>query len=79
MQKFRKKFIVEAVQFTGENSEEIIKWGKECISPLTENALDVLTMLDEHVAIVGDWIIKNDEGYFFIKSNDKFKKDYEAA
>lgn len=82
--KFRKKQVeVEAVQWTGENIEEIHAF----MSPRQpaymagfSNADDLLG-LPGGVANKGDWVIKDDEfeGYFAPCPPDVFEETYEPA
>ena len=79
--KYRKKpVVIEAVQYTGDNTDEIIKfangkiWKNTCYSYLTVPTLEGL-----HRADVGDWIVKGIKGEFYPCKPDIFDATYEPA
>ena len=90
--KFRKKpIIIEAMQWTGENLEEIMKFIE---SPFTYdestiyctkkfiydgNELKINTLEGTMIASVGDYIIKGVNGEFYPCKPDIFEKTYEKV
>jgi len=91
MAEYRKKpVIVEAIQFTGEQSCAIIElWagGRVFASPVLEPTKDnpsglylqVDTLEGISPAIVGDWIIKGIKGEFYPCKPDIFAMTYESS
>lgn len=80
MPKFRKKpIVIEAVQYDGENRDEIlVKLGMPEVGEdfLTGNLI-ISTLEGEMTASKGDWIIKGINGEFYPVKNDIFKKTYD--
>ena len=79
MPKFKKKpVIIEAVQFTGDNWEELDKF---ITGPFTafvaEKYLIIPTLEGDHKAELNDWIIKGVHGEFYPCKPDIFKETYE--
>ncbi len=88
MPKFRKKpVVIEAVQFTGENSYEIARWAhagcpsemNAIILPAFVGALQVRTLEGTMTAAIGDWIIRGVKGEFYPCKPDIFAATYENA
>ena len=92
--KFRKKpVVIEAIQWTGENTREIMEWVQPGIQPFGmaegwwlkqvhdrgEFKLMVPTLESPHEASEGDWIIKGVKGEFYPCKPDIFEATYEAA
>lgn len=93
--KYRKKpVVIEAVQWTGENLREIIAFTDgppETSSPhagmmweqyellVAEKGLIIVTLEGQHLATVGDWIIKGVKGEHYPCKPDVFEMTYEAA
>lgn len=88
MNKYRKKpVVIEAVQYTGKNGNEIRKWsGNKVIeSPVLEPSDDNLsgkyvqieTLEGTMIGNVGDWIIKGIQGEFYPCKDEIFKATYE--
>jgi hypothetical protein len=90
--KFRKKpVVVEAIQWTGTNLDEVLAfclggaslWGKS--GPTKDRELIIETREDgsehqvEHIASVNDWIIKGIKGEFYPCKPDIFAATYEPA
>lgn len=78
MPKFKKKpVIIEAVQFTGDNWEELDKF---ITVPFTafvaEQYLIIPTLEGDHKADLNDWIIKGVHGEFYPCKPDIFKETY---
>ena len=86
--KFRKKPIeVDAIQYNGENSEEIIEFAtrfssKRHIEEMTDakgNYLMVKTLQGYMAAPINDWIIKGVKGEFYPCKPDIFGQTYESV
>ena len=92
--KFRKKpVVIEAVQWTGSNHRPVFEFlGGSPSGYLNvvgdnfyidhnkvEGGLVIKTLEGEHLASIGDWIIKGVAGEFYPCKNDIFLKTYEAA
>lgn len=81
MPKFRKKpVIIEAFQWTGKNTIELLHW----INPdLSKDAkaceLTIKTLEGDLKASVNDWIIKGIKGEFYPCKPDIFDATYEIA
>lgn len=80
--KYRKKpVIIEAVQFKGNNEQEIIDFtkGTAMMRPADLKSLRIPTLEGDHIANVGDWIIKGIKGEFYPCKPDIFTQTYEDA
>lgn len=92
--KFRKKpVVIEARQITPETAEEIGAWcnAELCFSegyrsylwgwalPIEQRSMNVPTLEGEHIASMGDWIIKGVKGEFYPCKPDIFEMTYEAV
>jgi hypothetical protein len=81
MAKFRKKpVVIEAVQWNGENLDECIAFLQGSYRrslPLTK--IRVITLEGEHIASVGDWLIKGINGERYLCKPDRFAAIYEAV
>jgi DUF917 family protein len=78
VKKYRKKpVVVEATQWTGDNTAEIMKWvgGKAYF----RGTLYIMTLEGDHRASVGDYIIKGIKGEFYPCKPDIFEKTYELV
>lgn len=76
VKKYRKKpVVVEAVQWTGDNTSEIMKWvgGKAYF----RDTLYIKTLEGDYRASVGDYIIKGVKGEFYPCKPDIFERTYE--
>ena len=83
MPKFRKKpVVVDAVQWTGDNLDELFKLGdfKLNYTYINNDALGVYT-IDGSVCwpSVGDWVIMGPYGKFYTCKKDIFKETYEEV
>jgi len=93
-QRYRKRPVeVEAVQWTGENLEEIEAFSPSswfgCPDRIAREyvmsgheipmSLWVRTLEGEHRASIGDWIIKGVQGEFYPCKPDIFEATYEPA
>ncbi|WP_017728508.1 hypothetical protein [Halalkalibacterium ligniniphilum] len=86
MPKYRKKpVVIEAVQFTGKNEEEIERFVDKPLDKLKVMgeretvALFIETLEGEMTANVGDYIIKGINGEFYPCKPDIFEKTYEVV
>lgn len=94
--KFRKKpVIIDAVQFTGDNTEEIMTFvpkpwyqgfcylssgNKESVKPTSKMGFKLKTLESQiFIAQDGDWIIKGVNGEFYACKPDIFDKTYEKV
>ena len=79
--KYRKKpVVIEAVQWKGDNLEEMKKFITEPFSHnLYFDALEIPTLEGEMKAIVGDYIIKGVQGEFYPCKPNIFESTYEEV
>ncbi|MCH3963551.1 MAG: hypothetical protein LKE46_04710 [Clostridium sp.] len=79
MAKYRKRSVViEAVQWTGKNIDEIAKFmSSNGIYCYKNNKLMIVTLEGVHVASINDYIIKGVNGEFYPCKPDIFKKTYD--
>lgn len=78
----KKPVVVEAVQYTGDNGDEVIAFFKDAINPtIVNNHFKVITIQTNKglmVAEVGDFIIKDSDGkHYYPCKPDIFEKTYE--
>lgn len=90
MAKYRKKpVVVEAIQWTGNNLEEIHKFvGKnllihtrydELVNLNVVEYIEIKTLEGDHLAKAGDYIIKGVQGEFYPCKPDIFLETYEEV
>ena len=80
--KYRKKpVVIEAIQWTGNNADEVecFTGEKNFYRVLYDNSLVIPMLEGDHKAIVGDWIIRGTQGEFYLCKPDIFKKTYEEV
>jgi len=78
--KFRKKPIeVEAIQYTGENKNEIKEFVGDYILLDWRKNISLHTLEGDMKISIGDWIIKGIKGEFYPCKRDIFKETYEEA
>lgn len=82
--KYRKKpVIIEAVQWSGNNLNEILDFMKDKQPNYYEDdeqkLLTIQTLEGNMIASVGDYIIKGVQGEFYPCKPDIFKKTYEVV
>lgn len=79
--KFRKKpVVVEAMQFNGTNSAEVVAWSEmEWHHDDVAVAIKVRTLEGDLWANKGDWIIKGVKGEFYPCKPDIFEASYEPV
>ncbi len=79
----KKPVMVQAVQWTGDNWEEIAEFvGKDILFTLDglgKPYLIINTLEGAHNASVGDWIIRGVEGEFYPCKPDIFEQTYEET
>lgn len=76
--KYRKKpVVIEAIQWNGNNMDEILDFAKDSFSlnPLT-NEIMISTLEGNMIASKGDYIIKGVSGEFYPCKPDIFAKTY---
>lgn len=78
--KFRKKpVVIDAVQWTGENRDEIFQFvGRDAVWG-DATGMVIKTLEGQHIASEGDWIIKGVHGEYYPCKPDIFDKTYEPA
>ncbi len=76
--KYRKRpVVIEAVQFTGTNHEEVQRFDDSLVAKFHEVPIQTLEGL--MVAKKGDWIIRGVNGELYPCKPDIFDKTYEAV
>lgn len=87
---YRKKPVtVEAIQWTGKNTEEILKWCKDAELEVQTEAINnvsytyinlyINTLEGRMTASEGDYIVKGVNGEYYPCKPDIFEKTYEEA
>lgn len=83
--KFRKRpVVIEAVQFTGRNVDELADFCGIAMRPVADTTtggamLEIHTREGTMRATAGDWIIRGVQGEFYPCKPDIFAATYEAA
>ena len=79
--KYRKKpVVIEAIQWTGKNKDEIRSFvGKSLDYLATTNVVRIITLEGLMGANIGDYIIKGVNGEFYPCKPDIFEKTYEKV
>lgn len=78
IKKFRKKpIVIEAVQWTGKNTQEIYDFGTSQV--IVYDYVLIKTLEGDMKANIGDYIIKGVEGEFYPCKPDIFDKTYEEV
>ena len=81
----KKPLVIQAVKFTGENEEELRLFCGDALGEITETEAHIKTLEDgseaqvEHMATVGDYIIKGIKGEFYPCKPDIFEASYETT
>ena len=79
MKNYRKKpVVVSAMQFTGENIEEVMEF-VQGNAYMDSRGLIIQTLEGEHIASINDFIIKGVHGEFYPCKPDIFNKTYELV
>lgn len=81
VQRYRKQpVVIEAVQFTGENHDEIVRFaGLKASVCGRKRTLMIKTLEGALAASPGDYIIKGIRGEFYPCKPDVFRQTYEAV
>ncbi|GAG70556.1 unnamed protein product [marine sediment metagenome] len=79
--KFRKKpVVIDAMQWDGNNKDEIDKFvGKELEYTAADTGLIITTLEGDMTANIFDWIIKGIEGEFYPCKPDIFEQTYDEV
>lgn len=78
MAKYRKKpVVIEAIQWNGENTMEILKWAGN--KAYLHDSIYIKTLEGDHKATIGDYIIKGIKGEFYPCKPDIFEATYEKV
>lgn len=75
----KKPIVVEAVQWTGRNEDEVMKFvGSHCflIDKVNTKELIINTLEGDHHASVNDWIVKGVKGEFYPVKPDIMEQTY---
>lgn len=81
----KKPVVIQAVKFTGENEEELRLFCGDALGAIVNNEAHIRTLEDgrlsqvEHMATVGDYIIKGIKGEFYACKPDIFEASYEST
>lgn len=83
MAKYRKKpIVIDAWQWDGTNTDELLKLNKSiyfCEGPNDLQELEIKTLEGTMTASKGDWIIRGVKGEFYPCKPDIFTATYEPA
>lgn len=80
MKKYRKKpVIIEAVQFTGNNVDEILEFAKDSFNNPSTSEIVIPTLEGNMMVSIGDYVIKGVNGEFYPCKPDIFDKTYEEV
>ena len=79
MKFIKKPVVIEAVQFTGDNGNEIAKFMKCQYPGLIKGKFYIGTLEGVHEASPEDWIIKGIKGEFYPCKPDIFEATYEPV
>lgn len=82
----KKPIIIDAVQFDG-TSESLVKMSQEMHMPIERyvyslgkyGTIIIPTLEGNHIATVGDWIIRGIVGEFYPCKPDIFQKTYDSV
>jgi hypothetical protein len=77
---YRKKpVVISALQWTGNNSEEMLKFCERCFFKAEKTDLIIVTLEGDMQATIGDYIIKGVKNEFYPCKEDIFKLTYETV
>ena len=77
---YRKKpVVITALQWTGDNSEEMLKFCERCFFKSEKTDLTIVTLEGDMQATVGDYIIKGVQGEFYPCKEAIFELTYETV
>lgn len=79
--RYRKKpIVIDAIQWTGENIDEVCEFvPQEIWNCITDKKLDIRTLEGVMVVSNGDYIIKGIKGEFYPCKPDIFESSYEKV
>lgn len=78
--RYKKKPVeVEAVQFLTNNFLDVVKFTNDTAHSFVDNTCIIPTLEGEHIATVGDFIIKGVKGEFYPCKPDVFAATYERV
>ncbi len=72
----KKPITIEAVQWVGENLNEILDFCQPDLSNIKQDELIIPTLEGCHIASLGDWIIKGLKGEVYPCKPDIFEMTY---
>lgn len=74
----RKPVVIDAVQWTGENIQEILDFaGKAVLTIMKKNQpFQIQTLEGKYTVSVGDWVIRGVKGEYYPCKPDIFKLTY---
>jgi hypothetical protein len=80
----KKPLVVEALQWTGKNVDEVLKFCSTAVFNIpthisTMYDLEIPTLEGNHVAAVGDYIIRGIKGEFYPCKSDIFLASYDEC
>jgi hypothetical protein len=80
MRNYRKKpVVIQAIQWDGNNIEDILSLGSDRDISMINNQLCISTLEGDHIANVGDFIIKGIKGELYPCKPDIFEATYELV
>ena len=83
IKKYRKKpIVIEAVQWTGDNADEILDWGSGHVVQETIPVLGrmmIATREESSFANIGNYLIKGIAGEFYLCDKDIFEQNYDPV
>ena len=80
MKNYRKKpVVIQAIQWDGNNIEDISSLGSDRDISMVGNQLCISTLEGDHIANVGDFIIKGIKGELYPCKPDIFEATYELV
>ena len=74
---YRKKLVVEAVQFTGDNVEEILNWGNGQIKYHTRKGLRIPYLAGWFIIKLNWWVVKYPGGQIRSIPDENFATEWE--
>lgn len=78
--KYRKKpVVIEAVQFDGNNHQEVFDFAVGAVATYDENGITILTAEGGMLALPGDYVIKGVQNEFYPRKPDIFEATYEKV
>ena len=77
---YRKKpVVIQAIQWTGDNFEEVLSLGTTREVTMVNDQLSIATLEGDHLANKGDFIIKGVQGELYPCKPDIFEATYEIV